>query len=203
MKGTAMLESLDRFLTNLIDTVIPNSWTPNHITSVRILLIPVVWALYYVVSPWAATGMCAFLAATDFVDGRLARARNVVSASGKKLDIACDLALVWSTAALLWREQIIVIDQQSVLFWSLVFILVREALVTAIRFFFGVGADDVQVLKLGKCKTAFFMFGLVVLLTSTVWSSGQIVGTWLVEAAAACSLISGIQYFQQFSRPRQ
>ena len=76
-----MLKSLDTFLTTWVLKIVPTTWQPNHITGARILLIPLVWALYYLVSPWAATGMCAFLTATDFVDGRLARGREIGRAS--------------------------------------------------------------------------------------------------------------------------
>ena len=196
-----VLKSVDNFLTGMILRIIPASWQPNHITGARILLIPLVWALYYLVSPWAATGSFAFLAATDFVDGRLARGRGIVTDLGKKLDITCDLALVWSSVILLWREDIIRLEQDSVLFWALAFILIREVLITVIRLQLQVKADKVRVNKMGKCKTAFFMLGLLVLLTSAVWVHGATFGTWLLAAAAICSFISGIQYIQQFSKP--
>ena len=195
-----MLKSLDNFFTTLV-LKIPSWIKPNHITGVRILLIPFMWALYYLVNPWAGAGMFAFLAATDFVDGRLARGRGIVTDFGKKLDIGCDLALVWSTVVLLARENIIPTSQGSLLFWLLVFILSREVVVTAIRQLFNVKTDDVRVNKLGKCKTASFMLGLLVLLTSAVWPTAVAIGTGLLAVAAICSFISGIQYIQQFSKP--
>ena len=191
-----MLKSLDNFFTTLV-LKIPQKITPNKVTWIRIFLIPLIWALYQI-NPWAATGVFALVAATDFVDGRLARARNIVTEYGKKLDITCDLTLVWSTVILLLYEGVIPVN--SFLFWLLVFMLVRETILMAIRELFQVVADDVRVNKLGKCKTASFMLGLVVLLTSTVWSYGASVGTGLIALAAVCSLISGIQYIQQFSK---
>lgn len=208
-----MLRSLDRWLTDLVLKVVPLWCKPNHITAARILLIPVVWALYYEVTPWvavwdwrycgpcAATVTFAFLTATDFVDGRVARGRGMVTHFGKQLDIGCDLALVWSTVILLWRDGVIQMQPDSVLFWLLVFILIREIVVTIIRESFRVRANEVRVLKLGKCKTAFFMFGLTVLLTSTVTAPGATAGTTLLAIAAVCSFLSGVQYIQQFSKP--
>ncbi len=200
-RGSQMFKSLDRWLTDLVLRVVPQWCKPNHVTGARILLIPIVWALYYGINPWAATAMFAFLVVTDFVDGRLARGRGMVSHFGKQLDIGCDLALVWSTVGLLWWNDIILIHGDSVLAWSLVFILAREVLVTVVRKYFKVRASDVRVLKLGKCKTGFFMFGLTVLLTSIVWVHGVTVGTTLLAIAAVCSFFSGIQYIEQFSRP--
>jgi len=194
-----MLTSLDEWLTAFVLKVIPTAWQPNHITAARILLIPVVWALYYNVSPFAATAMFASLALTDFVDGRLARGRGIVTASGKLLDIGCDLMLVWSTVTLLWKEHIILSEQNPAVYWSLVIIFAREIIVTAVRLSFEVKAADVRVLKVGKCKTGFFMVGLGVLLTSSVWVYGIAVGTAFLVFAAACSLISGVQYVQQLT----
>lgn len=198
-----MINTINEWLTALILRLVPNAWQPNHITSARLLLIPAVWALYYAVNPWAGAAMFALVAATDFIDGRLARGRNAVSKTGKLLDIGCDLALVWTTVALLWYQNIIVVQQDSLLFWLLVFIFMREALITPIRLFFKAEASEVQVLKMGKCKTAFFMLGLMVLLTSQVWPNGAVIGTELLVLAAICSFISGVQYVQQFSLPKK
>ncbi len=200
-RGSQMLKSLDRWLTDLVLKVVPLWCKPNHITAARILLIPIVWALYYGTNPWAATGMFAFLVSTDFVDGRVARGRGMVTHFGKQLDIGCDLALVWSTVILLWRDGVIQMQSDSVLFWLLIFILIREIVVTIIRKSFRVRANEVRVLKLGKCKTAFFMLGLTVLLTSTVTTPSATAGTTLLAIAAVCSFLSGVQYIQQFSKP--
>lgn len=194
-----MFDDINTWLTTFVLKLIPDAWQPNHITGARILLIPLVWALYYNVSPWAAMGMFAFLSATDFVDGRLARGRGIVTDFGRLLDIGCDLALVWSTAVLLWKESIILSPHDSWLFWLPVFILAREVIVTTIRVLFRVDATEVRVLKLGKCKTASFMVGLAVLLTSAVWVHGALVGTILLAVAAICSFISGVQYVHQFT----
>ncbi len=197
-----MIASIDGRLTALV-LKIPASIKPNHITGTRILLIPLVWALYYNVSPWAAASMFALLALTDFVDGRLARGRGLVSDKGKLLDIGSDLALVWSAVALLWTEDIIHLKQDPVLLWLLVFMFVREILITTIRLLFRVKADEVRVLKMGKCKTGFFMVGLCVLLTVTVWEDGGTLATVLLAIAAACSFLSGVQYVHQFTNKAQ
>lgn len=192
-----MISRIDDWLTTQV-LRLPQWVQPNHITSVRILLIPLVWALYYNATAWWAASMFAFLALTDFIDGRLARGRKLVTSAGKLLDIGCDLTLVWSTVGLLWKEQIIPVQQDSVLFWSLLFIFSREVLVTTVRLHFKVKAEDVRVLKMGKCKTGFFMVGLAVLLSSPAWTMGLSLGVGILIAAAVCSFISGVQYVHQF-----
>jgi CDP-diacylglycerol--glycerol-3-phosphate 3-phosphatidyltransferase len=192
-----MLKRIDEWLTTQV-LRLPLWVQPNHITSVRILLIPLVWALHYKASSWWAAGMFAFLALTDFIDGRLARGRGLVTNAGKVLDIGCDLALVWSTVALLWQENIVMLQQDSLLFWLLVFIFSREVLVTTIRLRFEVSADSVRVLKMGKCKTGFFMVSLAVFLSSPAWAAGVPAGILILGVAAICSFISGVQYVHQF-----
>jgi CDP-diacylglycerol--glycerol-3-phosphate 3-phosphatidyltransferase len=146
--------------------------------------------------------MFILLALTDFVDGRVARARNLVTRKGKVFDIICDQVLLWSTVWLLIREDIISFSQSPVLFWALIVIMFREISVTAVRLFAKIKAGDVRVLILGKCKTGFFMVGLAALLTSAVWPVGSKLGVILLGIAALCSFFSGLQYIHQFvSKP--
>lgn len=193
-----MIELLDRRLTALVLAITPNWCRPNHITGIRIVLIPLVWILYYFVSPWTAVAMFTFLALTDFVDGRLARARRMETRKGKVFDIICDLILVWSTVGLLFNEEVLVFEFDSVLVWLLSIILLREVVVTLVRLATRVKAGSVKVLLVGKCKTGFFMAGITVLLSSAVWVPGIVVGTGLLGIATVCSLFSGAQYVHQF-----
>lgn len=75
---------------------------PNKITLTRILMIPVFVAVFYcgLVSPWcylAAAVVFVLAAATDALDGHIARSRNLVTNLGKFLDPIADKVLV-STA---------------------------------------------------------------------------------------------------------
>ncbi len=197
-----MVHKIDNWLTALVLRVVPRWCKPNHITGVRIVLIPLIWAFYYEISPWAATAMFTLLALTDFVDGRVARGRGQVTRGGKVLDIACDLMLVWCTVFLLAKESIIFSSHSTILFWLLVTILFREVVVTTVRLATGVRAGDVRVNMLGKCKTGFLMVGLAVLLTSAVWPNGFSVGALFVGIATVCSVFSGLQYVHQFTSRR-
>jgi len=188
---------VDMWLTSIILKVIPVWIKPNHITITRIAFIYLVWD-FYDYSPWAASVMCATIAITDYIDGRLARGRNLVTRIGKVLDIGCDQALLWSTVILLQRENIVLSSQDFWLYWLPLLMFAREIVVTVVRLHFRVKAGDVVVLIIGRCKTASFMIGLCVLLTSTVWVYANLVGTVLLIGATICSLYSGLQYIEQF-----
>jgi CDP-diacylglycerol--glycerol-3-phosphate 3-phosphatidyltransferase len=84
----------------------------NFFTCLRILLIPVVLWLISVMSKtevdaahYWALGVFGFAAATDFIDGQIARRTNTISEFGKLVDPLADRLLVISVlVALMWRE---------------------------------------------------------------------------------------------------
>jgi CDP-diacylglycerol--glycerol-3-phosphate 3-phosphatidyltransferase len=70
---------------------------PNVLTLIRMPLTFAIVALMYGTWPWAATLACGlFVAAgiTDWLDGKLARERNIVSDFGKFMDALADKVLV-------------------------------------------------------------------------------------------------------------
>jgi CDP-diacylglycerol--glycerol-3-phosphate 3-phosphatidyltransferase/cardiolipin synthase len=75
---------------------------PNLVTWLRILLIPLIVGVYYVPEDWlsfsgqniAATAIFIFAAATDWLDGYLARVLNQMSAFGAFLDPVADKLVV-------------------------------------------------------------------------------------------------------------
>ena len=73
---------------------------PNKITISRIIMIPVFAVLFYLtVLPYnfvISAGIFALASFTDFLDGAIARKRNLVTAFGKFLDPLADKILVFS-----------------------------------------------------------------------------------------------------------
>jgi cardiolipin synthase len=84
----------------------------NFFTCLRIILIPVVLWLISIMSKqttdsahYWALGVFMFAAATDFIDGQIARRTNTISEFGKLVDPLADRLLVISVlVALMWRE---------------------------------------------------------------------------------------------------
>jgi len=84
----------------------------NFFTCLRIILIPVILWLISIMSKesvdaahWWALGVFMFAAATDFIDGQIARRTNTISEFGKLVDPLADRLLVISVLiALMWRE---------------------------------------------------------------------------------------------------
>ncbi|MFR2245150.1 MAG: CDP-diacylglycerol--glycerol-3-phosphate 3-phosphatidyltransferase [Eggerthella lenta] len=116
-------------------------WTPaNVVTLLRICLVPVFvvaiispwpeyfpfWADAEASKPWIAAGIFILLAATDGLDGYLARSRGEVTNFGKFIDPLADKILV--AAALLALIELGVLPS-----WVALVILTREFIVSGIR----------------------------------------------------------------------
>lgn len=129
-------------------------------------------------------------AATDWLDGYIARKQNLVSNFGKFLDPLADKLLV--TAALLSLIEIGILPA-----WMAIVILSREFAVTGMRL---VAASDGQVIAasgIAKWKTVFQMAALAILLLHNVpfetWNIP--LGMILMWIAVLLTIISGIDYF--------
>ncbi len=91
----------DKILAKTILKLIPKSITPNQITVLRFLLIPVV--IWSIIQEKNIFGIFIFLftASTDAIDGAMARTRNQITDWGKIYDPVADKLLIGSTAFLL------------------------------------------------------------------------------------------------------
>tara|TARA_R110002167_G_scaffold5271_7_gene24724 strand:- start:110 stop:658 length:549 start_codon:yes stop_codon:yes gene_type:complete len=137
---------------------------PNIITLVRIFLIPCLVAAFYLPSEWsryAAAGVFALAAATDWVDGHLARKLNQATAFGAFLDPVADKLTV--AVAL-----IMLVEGYTDIYLTLsaAIIVGRELVISALREWMAeIGKrDSVSVSMLGKIKTGFQMTAIFFLL---------------------------------------
>ncbi len=147
---------------------------PNKITLSRIFLIPVFAVVFFLsVIPYNYFIACMIFiiaSCTDFVDGHIARKRNLVTNLGKFLDPIADKVLV-STALILLLvrpETLNVLWQGD---WVMIYagvcvavILARELIVSGFRM---VAASTGLVLaadKIGKVKTTFQDIAIAMLL---------------------------------------
>lgn len=171
---------------------------PNLITASRIGLIPLFLALFYVNPaasghPWAAA-LFALLAASDWVDGYLARRWQVSSALGALLDPIADKLL--TTAALV----LLVADRPGPWLTLFAFVLLgRDLAISALRAWAsgqGLG-HALAVTPAAKLKTACEMAALLLMLavaTATFW---QKLGMALLGAAACLSLATAFTYLRR------
>lgn len=171
---------------------------PNALTVIRLILVPVFIVLMVVDSPsarwWALAAFC-FAALTDHLDGRIARARGIVTDFGRIADPIADKALtlgafiMLSISGLLW-------------WWVTVLIAIRELGITWLRAILLKRDIVVSANKGGKLKTLLQMGAIFILLIP--WgtlglSEGAVSGfMWfgwiLVGLALLVTLWSGAVY---------
>lgn len=125
----------------------------NALTMARIALIVPFVALFLVNAPWnmiAAFAVFVLASLTDFVDGRVARARGEVSALGAAIDPVADKLLIAAALVLLLRNG--VIAGAGVI--AALAIILREILVSGLREAIAANGESLAVTGLAKWKTA-------------------------------------------------
>ena len=177
---------------------------PNLLTSIRIILVPVVLLFIWFNTPVMRLWSWIFYTiatVTDFFDGYLARKSGTVSVSGKLLDPLADKFIVNLTLVLL-------VSMQEISPWPVIIILGREFYIFGIRSL-AMEHDLVIAADIwGKTKTMFQMFSLpffminqatLLDLTGIDWDPSG-VGYLLIWSSIVFSLISAFTYTRDVKR---
>ena len=171
---------------------------PNLLTLSRILVIPVVIALFYVPGPgarWVACALFATAGVTDYLDGHFARRWKQHSEIGRFLDPIADKLLVG--AALFMLAASARISPSAVL--PALVILSREILVSGLREYLAGLRVRVPVSRLAKWKTGIQMTAIGFLLVGDAGPAFlpvQGIGEALLWIAALLTLVTGYDYLR-------
>jgi CDP-diacylglycerol---glycerol-3-phosphate 3-phosphatidyltransferase len=155
---------------------------PNSITFSRLLGIPLI--LYGLYQPslawqWASIGIFIIAAATDWLDGYLARKLDLVTDLGKFLDPLVDKLLVL-------LPLLVAIDLHRVPAIGVCIILARELTIAGWR----VGGTQISGANIwGKVKTVVQIIAIVMVMVPL--PAIQAWGIWVFWLAVALTLISG------------
>jgi CDP-diacylglycerol--glycerol-3-phosphate 3-phosphatidyltransferase len=183
-----------------------NEWEidnlPNRLTMFRVVLIPIIIFSMYAVQvqyDWATehTKLLNYVAAwtfviasiTDFLDGFIARKKNIVTVFGSFLDPIADKFLVISALIMLQamnRVHVLVV----------LILVLREMYITALRLLAMEKGISVPVGTLGKWKTATQMIGIPFLMANDTFIgiNMTILGTIAIYLASIFSLYSAGEY---------
>lgn len=167
---------------------------PNKLTILRILLIPIFIALFYIYDVSYISGVVFAIASfTDFIDGYLARKHNQVTAFGKFIDPLADKILVIS-ALLLFVERGII----SAI--PVIIIIFREFAVSGFRLVATNKGVTIAAGKSGKIKTVLQLVGIIMVLFSNGLAGFENllnIGMVLIYLSVVMSIISFIIYIKQ------
>lgn len=183
---------------------------PNKLTLLRVFLIPFFLLFMYIDIPYHyLLALLIFTAAsiTDALDGKIARARNLVTNFGKFLDPLADKILVISALA-------VFVEIPEIKMGAIPFIIIcaREFMVSGLRLLAADSGIVVAAGIWGKLKTAFTM---VAIIASVVWLSAcydfsfsipqtvtEIIDSYIIPAliwiSTALTVISGAIYLKGY-----
>ena len=167
---------------------------PNLLTLLRILLVPVlVVALGTEAEGGSLLAAAVFVvaAATDGLDGYIARSRQSITNFGKVMDPVADKLLI--AAALLT-----LVSLDRVAAWVAMIVIAREFAVSGLRIAAGQQGVVIPASVLGKVKTAVQSAAVLALIAvndpDVVWVQA------LVYAMVLTTIVSGADYFLNFRR---
>lgn len=179
---------------------------PNKLSTIRILAVPFVILLMipifanspvmagwntFVEGPiaaWAALILFVLAALTDFIDGRIARGRHLITDLGKFLDTVADKLLILSVLAVYVQKGRI----HSFLF---AIIMARELMVTALRSIAAAKGLVLAAKPVGKWKMGFQCFAIVFLMLEDIMIASARGGNaampgWMRAPADVCLAVS-------------
>lgn len=140
---------------------------PNRLTLLRICLVPLVCAcmVWQQGCLWIAAVLFATAAITDFADGRIARARNLITDFGKFMDPIADKLLVIC-------PMILLVGLGRFPAWMCALIVARELAVSGFRLVAALANRVIAADRLGKYKTTFQILCVLslLLLPGRPWS---------------------------------
>ena len=167
---------------------------PNKLTVLRVLMVPffVLFMLTDIggaANKWIALAIFAVASLTDMLDGKIARARNLVTNFGKFMDPLADKLLVCSA-------MICMITTGQLAAWIVIIIIAREFIISGFRL---VAADAGIVIAAswwGKIKTVAQMAMIIVLLAD-FGGVFDMVGNVLIWASLILTIVSLVDYVKK------
>jgi CDP-diacylglycerol--glycerol-3-phosphate 3-phosphatidyltransferase len=168
----------------------------DQLTVARAVSVPIVVALFAIPfhgHDYWATGVFIVAMATDWFDGRLARASGRTSPIGSLLDPVADKLLVLGTL-------VVLLDQHVFPAWMVAAIVGRELLISGLRLAALERGVVIAARDLGKLKTWSQAVAAAVggLAAAGAWSHS--ISWWFLLVAVALTWLSGLDYAR--SAPR-
>jgi CDP-diacylglycerol---glycerol-3-phosphate 3-phosphatidyltransferase len=179
---------------------------PNALTILRIFFVPLLVAALVaenvfsfhlgntlVSNEWMALAIFLTAAATDLLDGYLARRWKQVTTIGTLLDPIADKLLI--SAAL-----ISLVEVRALAGWMAIVIIGREFAVSGLRSIAAAEGYTIKASDLGKTKMAFQVVAISVMLLSVRHPALVLPATLLMWAVIFFAVLSAVSYFRKFWR---
>jgi CDP-diacylglycerol---glycerol-3-phosphate 3-phosphatidyltransferase len=178
---------------------------PNSLTIARIFFVPLlVGALVaegisirlfgvIITNEWLALAIFLIAAATDLLDGYLARRWGQVTTIGTLLDPIADKLLI--SAALISLVQV-----HAVPAWMVILIVGREFAISGLRSIAAAEGYTIRASDLGKTKMVAQVTAISFLLLSIRHRQIATIAYWMMWAVVLFAVLSAVGYFRKFWR---
>ena len=176
---------------------------PNSLTLLRIFFVPLLVAAViqnnsgytvgslHITNEWVALAIFLSAAATDMLDGYLARRWRQVTTIGTLLDPIADKLLV--SAALISLVQVRVVPG-----WMAILIIAREFAVSGLRSIAAAEGYTIKASDLGKTKMISQVAAISVMLLATRHDQLLLPGEIMMWVVIVFALLSAVSYFRKF-----
>lgn len=164
---------------------------PNKLTVLRVIMVPF-FVLFMLTSlggeanKWIALVIFCLASLTDMLDGKIARARNLVTNFGKFMDPLADKLLVCSA-------MICLIPLGRLDAWIVIVIIAREFIISGFRLVASDSGIVIAASYWGKFKTVAQM-AMIIVLIADFGGAFAIVETILIWAALILTVVSLVDY---------
>ena len=167
---------------------------PNKLTVLRVLMVPffVLFMLTDIggaANKWIALSIFCVASLTDMLDGKIARARNLVTNFGKFMDPLADKLLVCSA-------MICMITTGQLQAWIVIIIIAREFIISGFRLVASDAGIVIAASYWGKFKTVAQMAMIIVLLAD-FGGIFDMIGNVLIWVSLVLTIVSLVDYVKK------
>jgi CDP-diacylglycerol--glycerol-3-phosphate 3-phosphatidyltransferase len=178
---------------------------PNILTIARIFFVPLLVAALVqqsitirfrdviITNEWLALAIFLSAAATDLLDGYLARRWGQVTTIGTLLDPIADKLLISSAL-------IALVQDGAVPAWMVILIVGREFAISGLRSIAAAEGYTIRASDLGKTKMVAQVAAISVALLSTRHPSLNSAAYWMMWVVVVFAILSALGYFRKFWR---
>ena len=164
---------------------------PNKLTVLRVIMVP--FFVFFMLTDvggaankWIALVIFCVASLTDMLDGKIARARNLVTNFGKFMDPLADKLLVCSA-------MICLIPSGKLAAWIVIVIIAIEFIISGFRLVASDAGIVIAASYWGKFKTVSQMFMIIVLIAD-LGGAFDMIGTILIWVSLILTIVSLFDY---------
>lgn len=161
----------------------------NKITLFRFFMVPVFMVLMYLLPSNSVIPLIVFVlaAASDAIDGYVARKYDMVTTFGKFVDPLVDKILVLAAFVLM-------VEKGGLPGWIVVIVVARELVITGFRTIAADKGVTIAASNLGKLKTISQMSAIIAFFLYSITGGFYLIYQILVYFMAIATLVSGYDY---------